>query len=324
MAAVSTRREGRAFPEEFLQRLRRIVPSNRWAQIAATFSHPRPTTFRVNSLIATPQAVRERLMSAGFQVEQVPWYPDAMILRRGGLRQLQQTPLYRTGAIYVQSLSSMLPPLALAPRPGETILDLTAAPGSKTTQMACLMRGEGRIVANDRHRIRCYKLRANVSQQAARNVEVTCCDGGTFGRRHPGAFDRVLVDAPCSGEGRFLTFEPASYRSWSLMKIRRMALTQRRLLASAVGALRPGGVLVYSTCTLAPEENEGVTQWALEQFRTTLSLEPTGLSICDSTPALARWDAQVFHASLRHARRILPTHDTEAFFIARLRKQPEV
>lgn len=297
-----------------------MVPAERWDAIVQTFASPKPTTFRVNPFKTTPEAVRGELTSRGFRLERVAWYPDAFIVRGGRLRELQETACYRSGAIYVQSLSSMVPPLVLDPRPGETVLDLAAAPGSKTTQMSCLMRGEGRLVANDNNRVRFFKLRANVLQQAARNVELSLRPGELFGHRQAEAFDRVLADVPCSAEGRFDVREPKSYRYWKPAKIREMVRAQKQLLASGIGALRPGGILVYSTCTFAPEENEGVIHWALERFGDLLALEPIPLSFPNVTGGLAEWEGARFHPSLRHARRLLPTQDMEGFFIARLRR----
>ena len=315
------RAEARELPALFLERLRRIIPSSRWDAIANTFTSPPPTTFRVNAFKTTPEAVREQLAAAGFHVERVPWYPDAMILRRGRLRDLQETALYAGGALYVQGLSSMLPPLVLAPQPGETVLDIAAAPGSKTTQMSCLMRGEGRIVANDNNRVRFFKLRANIALQGAGNVETTLFDGALFGRRQPESFDRVLADVSCSAEGRFQVSEPKSYRFSKPVKIREMVRKQKQLRFSGIGALLPGGALVYSTCTFAPEENEGVVDWALEKFAGRLALEPITLGVSNCASGLTAWEDERFHPSLALARRILPTADMEGFFIARLRKQ---
>lgn len=313
--------DAHALPGEFLARLRLLIPSSRWSRTLRTFATSRPTTFRVNTLAAPVREIREALVAKGFRLEPVTWYREAFVLRGARLRDLQATDAYQRGAVYVQSLSSMLPPLILDPQPGETVLDLTAAPGSKTTQMACLMHGEGRIVANDNHRVRSYRLKANVALQQARNVEVTCRFGETFGYRHPAQFDRVLLDAPCSAEGRFQVQEPASYRYWSLRKIHEMARKQRRLLAAALTALRPGGVLVYSTCTFAPEENEAILHDALERSAGLVDVETVSLGLANWMPGLAAWEGRPFHPSLRRAVRILPTDDMEGFFIAKLRRR---
>jgi 16S rRNA (cytosine1407-C5)-methyltransferase len=316
------RSEAGVLPQEFLHRLQRLFPSSRWDRVVNTFTEPKPTTFRVNTLKADSDRLRERLEAEGFRLEPVGWYRSAFILRGGRLRELQQTPAYQHGELYVQSLSSMVPPLALDPRPGERLLDVAAAPGGKTTQLACLMEGRGAIVANDNNRIRFYKLRANVLQQGAPNVKLSLRFGETFGKSDPEAFDRVLVDAPCSTEGRFFTREPASYRQWKLRKIHEMAGKQRRLLRSAADALKPGGILVYSTCTFAPEENEAVVDWLLgEQAGRGLALEPVSLAFPNTMPGLTRWEDRAFHPALSRAIRIIPTGDMEGFFLARLRKR---
>ena len=313
------RAEVRELPEAFLSRLRQVIPAARWDAVVNTFTAPAPTTFRVNTLKSSAAEVREALSVAGLLLARVPWWAEAFLLQRGTLRELQDTALYREGRIYVQGLSSMLPPLVLSPQPGEMVLDLTAAPGSKTTQLACLMQGQGRIVANDSDKVRFYKLRANVQQQGAANVELSLRFGETFGTRQPAAFDRVLVDAPCSAEGRFLTTEPKSYRFWSPRKVHEMAHKQRRLLVSGLQALKPGGTLVYSTCTFAPEENEGVVDWALAQVPGAL-VEAFTLDLPNQALGLGGWLDRTFHPSLKHARRILPTEQMEGFFIARLRR----
>ena len=218
----------------------------------------------------------------------------------------------------------MLPPLVLEPQPGETILDLTAAPGSKTTQMACLMKGEGRIVANDNNRIRFFKLKANVELQGAANVELSLRPGELFGRDFPESFDRILLDAPCSAEGRFNVREPASYKYWKLAKIKEMARKQKNLIISALRSLKAGGALVYSTCTFAPEENEAVLDWVIKKFSDrgkSLGIEKIILPLTNQIAGFVKWEGESFHPAVRDALRILPAPLVEGFFLARIRKE---
>jgi len=182
------------------------------------------------------------------------------------------------------------------------------------------MRGEGRIVANDANRIRFYKLRSTVEHQGAFNVDLSRRRGEQFGQDSPEAFDRVLVDAPCGTEGRFYTGRASSYTYWRVGKIHEMVIKQRHLLLAGARALRPEGTLVYSTCTFAPEENEGVVHWLLEKLGGVMELEALSLPIANTMPGLPVWDHRVFDATLARTVRILPTPDMEAFFIAKFRK----
>lgn len=313
--------EVKRLPELFLERLRRLIPVQKFDEIANTFAESKPTTFRVNTLKASPEILRERLEHQGFRLEKVAWYPQAFILRSGRLRELQETDTYKKGEIYVQALSSMLPPLVLDPQPGEQVLDMTAAPGSKTTQMACLMKEEGEILANDSNKIRFFKLKANLEMQGVTNVKLSMKPGELFGRDAADQFDKILLDAPCSAEGRFNTEEPASYKYWKAAKIKEMSRKQKNLIISAVRSLKPGGVLVYSTCTFAPEENEGVLDWLLGKFGDATRIEKIALPILNQTRGLAKWEGKSFNPQVQNALRVIPNHLMEGFFLAKIRKK---
>jgi 16S rRNA (cytosine1407-C5)-methyltransferase len=334
------RSEARRLPELFLERLKRLVPPQKFDQTANTFSEAKPVTFRINTLKCagprrTPHPIAAELLRGrrgaslvlealehrGFKAQSISWYPGAFILRSGRQRDLEQTEAYKNGEIYVQSLSSMIPPLALDPQPGEGVLDLAAAPGSKTTQMACLMKGEGTIVANDSDPLRFLKLRANCALQGATQVKFLLELGEAIGKEFSNRFDRVLLDAPCSAEGRFDTREPSSYRYWNLKVVQKNAKLQKKLIRSAVQALRPGGVLVYSTCTFAPEENEAVVSGALLEFEGALEIESIRLAIPNQMAGLRSWGGAQFDPSVVKCVRILPTPEMEGFFLARLRKK---
>ena len=201
-------------------------------------------------------------------------------------------------------------------------MDLTAAPGSKTTQLSALMRNQGSITANDNNPIRVEKLKANVERQGCLNVEVLPAgDGGLLWKNHPEAFDKVLLDAPCSSEGRFLTSEPATYGYWKEDTNRKLAKDQRRLLKSALKALKPQGTLVYSTCTFAPEENEGVLQWALKLFPGIWNFCPSRRPFPIGCGGLTAWDGKNLDPSIRNSVRVLPDGAMEGFFVSLIRKK---
>lgn len=311
----------RQFPPAFEAKLRRLIPHNQWDKTYKTFLEERPTTFRVNTLRTASAEVREKLQSDGFKLENVLWYKDAFILRKGKQKDPEKTDLYRTGAIYVQGLSSMVPPLVLAPQPGDKVLDLTAAPGSKTTQLAALMGNQGQVTANDNNAIRVEKLKANVALQGASIVTVLeAGDGGLVWKDRHESFDKVLLDAPCSSEGRFQLDVPSTYGYWREDTNRRMAKDQRRLLKSAVLSVKPGGTLVYSTCTFAPEENEMMVQWALDTYGDALEVEEIVLPLPAHTRGLTQWEGTGFHPSVARSVRVLPTPDVEGFFVVRFKK----
>ena len=307
-------------PDAFLERLRRIIPPDRYDDVLRTFAEPPATGFRVNTLRAATEAVVEELEALRLNLHRVDWNADAFWVAPDERARLLASDAYAGQRLYVQNLASMIPPLVLDPQPGERVLDLGAAPGSKTLQLACRMNNTGEIAAVEVVKRRFFKLRANLEAQGATNVRPFLRDGATVWRHRPEYFDRVLLDAPCSTEGRFRTDDPATYAYWSPRKIKEMARKQHRLLYSAAKSLRVGGVLVYSTCTFAPEENEAVLDKTLRKFGDALRLEPLDLGLENMQPALFEWQGKSFKHDLSFACRLLPTPTMEAFFVAKIRR----
>jgi len=275
----------------------------------------RPTTLRVNALRASAQELASFLRERGVRFRTVPWCAQAFVLSEARERDVEQWDWYQEGRLYVQSLSSMIPALALEPQPGERVLDIAAAPGSKTTQMAGMMENQGRILAVDPDAIRAERLSYNVALQGCRNVDVRVGRGEKIGSEMPASFDRVLLDVPCSGEGRFIVGAPSTTRAWSRKLVTDRARLQKKLMASGVQALRPGGVLVYSTCTLNMAENEDAVQWALETFN--VETEKMPFSIPGSWAGVSRGR----DPGISKALRLFPDAEREGFFICRLRKK---
>ena len=304
----------------FLERLQQIVPADRYAEVLHTFSAPAAAGFRVNTLRAAAEGVVRALEDRGLHLHRVAWHEDAFWVAPEDRPRLLASAAFAEQRIYVQNLASMIPPLLLDPQPAERVLDLCAAPGSKTLQLACRMQNTGEIAAVEVVKGRFFKLRANLEAQGATCVRPFLQDGTKVRRYRPEHFDRVLLDAPCSTEGRFRADEPETYAYWSPRKIKEMARKQRRLLFSAVHCLRPGGVLVYSTCTFAPEENEAVLDKTLRRFGDALRLESLALDLDNTQPALTHWRGKPFKHDLSPARRLLPTPTMEGFFVAKIRK----
>ena len=274
----------------------------------------RKTTVRVNTLKSNVQDVIREFKENNIKFDRVEWYKDALVIKNAKEKELQNLEIYQKGKIYLQSLSSMIPPLVLDPKSNEKVLDLTAAPGSKTTEIAALMEDKGYILANELDSIRCERLRYNIEMQGANIVEVINKRGEKVGEEHKEEFDKVLLDAPCSGEGRFLGNSPKTYRTWSKKTVNDLAKLQKKLLKSAYEALKPGGVLVYSTCTLNKKENEEVLEWALENLE--LKLLDINLDLREKLQGFNKG----LNKEISKAIRILPSKNMEGFFIAKFKK----
>jgi tRNA (cytosine49-C5)-methyltransferase len=311
-------------PAPFLERLAELPAPHR-ELVEQGLSQPRVTSFRINTLQGSIEDVRQHLREANYTITQLSWWSSAFYLPDPSVHQIFH-PDYVEGKLYVQGLSSMLPPLILDPQPGERILDLTAAPGSKTTQIAALMKNEGSILANDLSPVRLFKLQANLKQQGVTIAQVKRGAGELLWRKFPEQFDRTLVDVPCSMEGRFNNDDPKTYEDWSVKKVKELSLRQRLLLRSAISATKPGGVIIYSTCTLAPEENEAVVQWVLEKEHGKVVLEQVELPHLGEqtaeviTPGVTSWLGTQFSEELVKTLRIYPSPTMEGFYVAKLRK----
>jgi NOL1/NOP2/sun family putative RNA methylase len=307
-------------PPAFAQRLQHIVPASRLAACWASFAQTPATVFRVNTLRDTVEATATELKAQGFSLEALAWKKDAFRVADAQRRALTETTAFADGRIYIQNPSSMIPPLVLDPQPGEEVLDLAAAPGGKTLQIAAMMDNTGRIGAVEAVRGRFFRLRDNIARAGAENVQTYLKDGAGVWRQCPERFDRVLLDAPCTGEGLFQVSDENSFAYWSEKKIGEMARKQRRLLQSAILCLRPGGTLVYSTCTFAPEENEAVLNRALKKFAGALEVEEIELQLECMEPGLTSWQGKDFEPGLQKSRRIIPDGIMEGFFLCKLRK----
>jgi 16S rRNA (cytosine967-C5)-methyltransferase len=270
-------------------------------QLLAAVNRPPETALRVNSLVASADQV---LAELPVPAHPAPELPEGLVL--DGPFDLQGSELWRRGALVAQSRASMLAGRAVAPKPGDAVLDLCAAPGGKTTHLAALIAGRGRVVAVERHRGRAEALRRACRRARADCVEVRVQDAAesAFDER----FDRVLVDPPCSGLG---TLASRADRRWRAAAgaVDELAALQSRILATGAAATRPGGALVYSVCTISRRESEDV----VESF---LAARPEW-SQSDLGGAYPRW----CHGPYL---RLLPHRDlTDGFFIARLERRAE-
>lgn len=301
-------------PLEFIDYLEKNYSKRVVDKILSGMLEKRLTTLRVNTLKYSKERLTEYLNEKNIEFDNVLWYNDALIIKNAQENDIQNLDIYKKGYVYLQSLSSMIPSIVLQPKQGEKVLDLTAAPGSKTTQMACIMNNKGYILANELDKIRCEKLKYNVNMQGASIVEILNGKGEQIGSKYTNVFDKVLLDTPCSGEGRFIISNLNTYKTWSTKQIEELTIVQKNLFESAIISLKKGGEMVYSTCTLNKRENEEILNWAIKMFD--IEIIDINLKIKDSIKAFSKG----MDKSIEKALRILPSKEQEGFFIAKLKK----
>lgn len=245
-------------PKEFESRMETLL-GEEYEDFIASYRKPHCQSLRVNALKADTKAFA---LEGVFSLEPVAWCQSGYYY--GEPEQPGRHPYHAAGVYYIQEASAMLPATYLGARPGEKVLDLCAAPGGKSSQIACDMQGEGLLLCNEIHPARAKILSENIERMGIRNAVVLSETPQVLKEAFPEYFDRILVDAPCSGEGMFRKKEEAQ-KEWSLANVELCARRQDEILACAAAMLKPGGRLVYSTCTFAPLENEGTIGRFLEQ-----------------------------------------------------------
>ena len=249
-------------PDTLSALLREQYGEDTMERIIAGYKARRPVTLRVNTLRAEKTQVCSQLTEAGIAWREVPWYPDALVLPDVREDAVEALPLYGRGEVYLQSLSSMIPPLLMNPQPGETILDMAAAPGGKTTQIAALSGGRALITACEKNAIRADRLRFNLERQGASKVNVMQEDARRLDDFF--SFNKILLDAPCSGSGTVQLVEGAPPRRMTRDWLNKTVATQTAMLQKALRLLGKGREMVYSTCSILRMENEGVLKKCLK------------------------------------------------------------
>lgn len=312
MASIGDARK--KLPGDFINELYQTYSPGIADKILSGMITDRYLTLRVNTIKYDSQSLMAYFRKNNIKFDRVQWYNEGFIVKNARERDLEKFDIYKEGFISFQSLSSMVPPIVLEPKPGERVLDLTAAPGSKTTQIAAIMNNEGYILANELDKIRSEKLKAKVEVMGADIVNVVTGRGERIGDEYPEYFDRVLLDTPCSGEGRFVVGDSSTTRYWSKKEVEKLSRIQRKLFDSANRALKKGGVMVYSTCTLNKQENEEVLDYAVRN----LGMEI--LNIDSKINGALPGFNEGMDKTINRAIRIIPSKEMEGFFICKLRK----
>ncbi len=267
-------------PSAFLSRMSALL-GDEFDSFLASYEQPPATALRANTLKIAPEVLAERL---SIDLLPVPWSADAFLLAGTDQTRPGKHPYHAAGLYYLQDPSALMPVEILDPKPGEKVLDLSAAPGGKSTQIAARLAGRGLLIANEVVPKRGWELAGNLERWGATNVAITAETPLRLAHRFPDFFDAVLVDAPCSGEGMFRK-SLAARQAWTPALVEGCALRQQGILEYAALLVRPGGRLVYSTCTFAPEEDEGaVARFLIDHPEFTLAEPPARPGFCPGHP----------------------------------------
>lgn len=277
-------------------------------KIMSGYKKTRKTTLRVNTIKSSIEEIKNKLNEANIDYEQVDWSKEAFIIKNADEKIIQEMDIYQNGQIYLQSLSSMLPPIILDPKQGSDILDMAAAPGGKTTQIAALSNNKSHITACEKNKIRFERLKYNIEKQGASCVFIMAKDSRYIDDFF--SFNQILLDAPCSGSGTLNIEDMKFEKNFTEQLIEKSIKTQESLLKKAIKILKPGHEMVYSTCSILSSENEDVINRVIRN--TDAEIVPIYFDGIEQLPLLP--------TKINGTLCICPTELYEGFFVAKIRK----
>lgn len=269
-------------------------------KIETGFIETKPVTLRVNTIKSNAEKVKIELEKNNIEYEIVEWNKSAFIIKNVKEEEIRKLDIYNNGEIYLQSLSSMIPAIIIDPKERENILDMTAAPGGKTSQMAAIANNKVFLTACEKNKIRLDRLQYNMQKQGVRNINIMQEDSRKLSNYF--SFDKILLDAPCSGSGTENIFNS----NFTEELIKRSCKTQEELLTKALSILKHGGEMVYSTCSILKEENEEILNKVLKKFKAQI------------VPIQIPKEIPVLPTSIDGVVTICPTKLYEGFFVAKI------
>ena len=278
-------------------------------KIMLGYSEKRVVTLRINTIKTNKDFIEEELKIFGIIFKEVNFYNDALIIENANESKISSLKIYEEGYIYMQSLSSMLPAIILSPKPNENILDMTAAPGGKTTQISALSGNLALVTACEKNKIRADRLKYNVEKQGANKVNIMITDARKLSNYF--SFDKVLLDAPCSGSGTISVYDENLEKYFTEELITRSAKTQYDLLQKAVSVLKSGHEMIYSTCSILEEENENNIRKILSSNN--VEIVPINIESLEDIPLLP--------TKIEGTLCVCPNNLFEGFFVAKLKKK---
>lgn len=272
------------------------------------YEEERKVTLRVNTLKSNACEIENALKENDIKYKKVSWYEDAFIIENVRENKIKDIDIYENGEIYMQSLSSMLPPIILDPKENTDILDMTAAPGGKTTEIAALIENKARITAIEMNKIRAKKLKYNIEKQGANCVYIMEQDARKLNDFF--SFDNILLDAPCSGSGTINVNDIKLERTFTKDLIKKSVKSQNELLRKAIKILKKGQVMVYSTCSILQEENENIIENVLKTKKVEIvDIDFKGIEDLPKLPT-----------KIKGTLCVMPNEEYEGFFVAKLKK----
>ena len=304
------------FKKDFIERYSQLTDWEQFKHYSLSFLR---RSIRINTIFGSIEEIKKGIEQKNWILQPIPWCKEGFWISHPVRRDVGNLLEHHLGMIYVQEAASMIPPLILNPQPGDLVLDMCAAPGSKTTQMGAMMESTGLIVANDYKGQRLRSLGLNLQRSCLTNVLITLMHGKRF---YQFQFDKILLDAPCSGTGT-IRKSLKTITIWNAGMISKLARQQKELIQRAFENLKPGGEMVYSTCSVEPEEDEGVVDFLLKKFPDAeiMNVKLPGLK---TSLAVTEFDGIKYDPRVKNTLRIWPQdNDTEGFFIAKIRKKIE-
>lgn len=293
-------------PEFLIQKLQNQYGEELTKKIIEGYNKKRKVTLRINTLKSNIEEIEDVLQKNNIKYKTVGWSKEALIVENVREAEITKLKIYEEGKIYLQSLSSMLPPIILKPEENEDILDMAAAPGGKTTQMAALVNNKARITACEMNAIRAERLKYNIEKQGASSVYVMVTDSRKIDDFF--SFDRILLDAPCSGSGTLYSEDEKIEKTFTPKLIQKSIKAQTQLLKKAINILKPGKEMTYSTCSILQEENEDIVNNILKNKK----VEIVPIEVEKNIPVLP--------TKIKGTLCVCPNEEYEGFFIAKIRK----
>jgi len=304
------------FKEKFIDRYSKLTDFEVFKKYSLSFLR---RSIRVNTIKIPIEELKKRL-EKNWALEQIPWCNEGFWIehKKKERRDIGNLIEHSLGYFYTQEAASMIPPIALGPDENDIVLDMAASPGSKTTQIAAYMKNKGILIANDLTTERMKPLSMNIQRCGITNCIITLMQGQWF-RKSSIEFDKILVDAPCSGTGT-IRKSLKTLRIWNPNMVKRLSITQKQLIETAFTILKRNGTLVYSTCSLEPEEDEGVIDFLINKYKNA-KLEEIKLTNINRSNAVLEFEKQKYSEEVKKCLRIWPQdNDTEGFFVAKIKK----